>query len=480
MLSIYEPDIDMAEPTILWLRKDFRLTDNPALMKALEGDRPIIPVFILDPTTRNSCGAAPLWRLGRAIEVFAAVLEEKGQRLVLRSGDALGVLRDLIKETGATRVVWGRQYDKATRVRDTAIKDTLKADGIDATSVRAHLMFEPWTIETKTGGPYRVYSPFKRACFEREDTIGEPLPIPADLAAPDNWPQSETLEDWALGAAMNRGGAIVDQYARVGEAAALERLEGFIGDVAEYDEGRNALGHSGTSGLSENFAWGEISTRTAWHRVRSEMARSAQDDKGAVTYLQELLWREFAYHLLFHYPDLATENWREEWRAFPWREDNEDAERWRRGQTGVPGVDAAMRELYATGIMHNRMRMLTASFLTKHLMTDWRVGEAWFRECLIDWDPASNAMGWQWVAGSGPDATPFFRIFNPETQVEKFDPQNRYVSRWLDAKSKDAQNFFAAIPQSWKMTPKDKRPAPLIGLKEGRERALAAYKAMRA
>ncbi len=469
----------MAEPTILWLRKEFRLADNPALVEALKGDGPVIPVFILDDATRDAYGAAPLWRLGKAIETFAATLESQDQRLILRSGDALPVLRALIAETGAKRVVWGRQYDKIARKRDEGVKTALKSDGIDAVSVCSHLMFEPWTIETKTGGPYRVYSPFKRACFDREDQIGDPIAPPADLAAPDTWPDSEALADWALGAAMNRGGAIVGQYANLGEAAALDRLEGFTSDVADYDDGRNALGHSGTSGLSENFAWGEISTRTAWHRVRSYMARSTKDDKGPTTYLQELLWREFAYHLLFHYPDLATENWREEWHAFPWRDDNDDAERWRRGETGVAGVDAAMRELYTTGYMHNRMRMLTASFLTKHLMTDWRVGEAWFRDCLIDWDPASNAMGWQWVAGSGPDATPFFRIFNPETQVEKFDAKGRYVSRWLDAQSEDAQNFFAATPRSWDMSAKANRPSPIIGLKEGRERALAAYKEMR-
>ncbi len=469
----------MPAPTILWIRKEFRLADNPALNEALSGDEPVIPVFILDEATRDAYGAAPLWRLGEAIASFSKALESKGQRLILRSGEALEVLRALIAETGAERVIWGRHYDKPARERDTSVKAALKEDGIEAVSVCAHLLFEPWTIETKTGGPYRVYSPFKRACFEREDEIGEPLPAPDDLAAPDTWPESESLSDWALGAAMNRGGEVVARYANVGEAAALERLEEFVPIVAEYDEGRNALGITGTSRLSENYAWGEISTRTAWHRIRSYMARSSKPDDGPIVYLQELLWREFAYHLLFHYPDLATENWREDWNAFPWRENNDDAERWRRGMTGVAGVDAAMRELYATGYMHNRMRMLTASFLTKHLMVDWRVGEAWFRECLTDFDPASNAMGWQWVAGSGPDATPFFRIFNPETQVEKFDKGNRYASRWLDGESEDAQNFFAAIPRSWEMSADDARPDPVIGLKEGRERALEAYKEMK-
>ncbi len=469
----------MPNPTILWIRKEFRLADNPALMEALAGDGPVIPVFILDSGAREAGGAAAQWRLGKAIEAFAATLEQRGQRLILRRGDALTVLRALIGETGAKRVVWGRHYDKAARERDTAVKTALKDDGIEAISVRAHLMFEPWTIETKTGGPYRVYSPFKRACFGREGDIGTPLPAPDHLAAPKTWPDSESLAHWALGAGMDRGGEIVARYANIGEAAALERLEDFTGIVAAYDDGRNGLAKTGTSRLSENYAWGEISARTAWHRIRAHMTGSPASEKGATVYLQELLWREFAYHLLFHYPDLATANWREEWNVFPWRADNEDAERWRRGMTGVAGVDAAMRELYATGYMHNRMRMLTASYLTKHLMTDWRVGEAWFRECLTDYDPASNAMGWQWVAGSGPDATPFFRIFNPETQVEKFDSKDGYVDRWMGKGSEDAANFFAAIPRSWQMAAADKRPDPVIGLKEGRERALAAYKEMR-
>lgn len=469
----------MTNPTIFWIRKEFRLADNPALVEALAGGGPVVPVFILDPVTEEACGAAARWRLGQAIAAFSKTLEDRGQRLVLRRGAALGTLRALIGETGARRVVWGRHYDRAARDRDEGVKSALKAEGIEAVSVSSHLLFEPWTVETKTGGPYRVYSPYKRACLDREEDIGDPLPEPGDLAAPDAWPEGDSLEDWALGAAMDRGGAVVARYANTGEAAARDRLEAFIDIAADYDEGRNRLGRTGTSRLSENYSWGEISTRTAWHRIRSYMARAKQPGEGPMVYLQELLWREFAYHLLFHYPDLATQNWREEWNAFPWRGDNGDAERWRRGTTGIEGVDAAMRELYATGTMHNRMRMLTASYLTKHLMTDWRVGEAWFRDCLTDWDPASNAMGWQWVAGSGPDATPFFRIFNPETQVAKFDPGRRYVSRWLDPESEDARNFFRAIPRSWAMTAADERPRPVVGLKEGRERALAAYKDMK-
>jgi len=228
---------------------------------------------------------------------------------------------------------------------------------------------------------------------------------------------------------------------------------------------------------------GEISPRTAWAAGLHAMDRAAfegGDPAGPQRFLQELVWREFAYHLLFHTPHIETRNWREDWDAFPWRGDNPDAERWRRGLTGVPVVDAAMREMFVTGTMHNRARMIAASYLTKHLLTDWRVGEAWFRDCLIDWDPASNAMGWQWVAGCGPDAAPYFRIFNPETQAKRFDPDGAYVARFVAelgpaTPHPDAQAFFEAAPKRWNLDRSDPYSAPLVELKAGRERALAAY-----
>jgi len=386
--------------TLYWVRKDFRLGDNAALDLALQGNGPVIPVCLLDEVVEGY-GAAPSWRWGEAVKVFAETLESKGSRLILRRGDALPALRNLVKETGATRVVWGRQYDPAAKERDTAVKAALKSDGLEAVSIRNHLLSEPWEIETKTGGPYRVYTPYKNACLAR-DTLDSALPTPADLNPPADWPASDSLADWNLGAAMNRGARIVAQYAVIGEKAATGRLGAFVNKVSDYDTDRDRPDIIGTSRLSENLAWGEISPRTIWSAIREA---THGNDKGAQVYLSEILWREFAYHLLHHYPSIGTENWREEWNSFPWREDNDDAEQWRRGRTGLPFVDAAMRELYTTGTMHNRLRMLTASTLTKHLMTHWRVGEQWFADCLIDWDPASNAMGWQWAAGSGPDAS---------------------------------------------------------------------------
>jgi deoxyribodipyrimidine photo-lyase len=464
----------MTTPTILWLRRDLRLTDHPALDAALRGGGPVIPVFVLDPVVEG-WGAAPRWRLERSLEALGADLEAKGSRLILRRGPALETLSALAAETGARRVVWSRLYDAPSRERDTEVKAALKTRGVEAISVNGALLFEPWTVETGGGGFYKVYTPFRRAVWAR--AVADPLPAPARLPAPEVWPASDALEDWRIGAAMNRGAAVLAAREAAGEAAALDRLAAFLGDgVGAYADRRDRLDLPGTSGLSAHLAFGELSPRTVWHGGQAALARGA---KGAETFLAEIVWREFAYHLLHHTPRLADANWREEWNAFPWRPDNADAERWRRGATGEPVIDAAMRELYVTGRMHNRARMLVASYLTKHLLTDWRVGESWFRETLVDWDPASNAMGWQWAAGSGPDAAPFFRIFNPATQAEKFDPERRYRTRWIAELSRspgpDAMAFFEATPRHWALSPRQAYPSPLIDLKIGRERALAAY-----
>lgn len=463
-------------PTLVWLRRDLRLADHPGWHAALATGGPIIPVFILDPIF-ESYGAAPKWRLGESVAALGRTLDDRGSGLVLRRGDAADVLETLIDETGACRVVWSRLYDRRSVERDRAIEERLKARGVTVESVNASLLFEPRTVATKDGNGYKVYTPFWRSVCCRD--VAEPLPVPADLRSPERWPRSDRLEDWGLGAAMNRGAAVVAHHARVGESAARERLDAFIEDgIGRYRAERNYPSLDATSGLSENLAYGEISPGIVWHagqRAMEQPGRSAQ----AEHFVKELAWREFAYHLLWHTPRLETANWREEWDGFPWRGDNEDAERWRRGITGYEMVDAAMREMYVTGTMHNRTRMLVASFLTKHLMTDWRIGDAWFRDCLIDWDIASNALGWQWTAGSGPDAAPYFRIYNPDTQAEKFDADRRYRDRFIaegrDPPHPDAISFFEAIPRSWNLSPGQAYPAPVIGLAEGRARALRAY-----
>ena len=455
------------EPIIYWMRRDFRLADNPALT-ACQG-RPVIPVVIRDESVL-ALGAAPGFRWGRAVEAFSSRLGVGGGKLVLRSGDALAVLRDLIRETGATKVVWNRLYDPQAQAHDAAVKTALKDQGVEAESFNAHLLFEPWTVQTGTGGFYRVYTPFWRSVRDR--AVPTPLPVP-DLTVLHDGPLSERLADWALQAPMQRGAAVVDRHLLLGEPAARDRLDRFLdARVARYKDERDFLDLDATSGLSEPLSYGEISPRTCWHAGWRAMERAG--GKGAEHFLKELVWREFAYHLMYHSPTLLTGNWRPDWDRFPWGQGGETADRWRRGETGVEVVDAAMRELYVTGRMHNRARMLVASYLTKHLMVHWRIGRDWFADTLTDWDPASNAMGWQWVAGSGPDAAPFFRIFNPETQAEKFDRKGVYRNHWL--RGAGAQDFAAAIPLSWTIRA---QPAPMITLAEGRERALAAYQTLK-
>lgn len=463
-------------PTLLWLRRDLRLADHPALAAALAAGGPVIPVFIHDAAVEG-LGAAPKWRLGLALECFAETLEARGSRLILRRGDALEVLRALIKETGAGAVQWSRLYDAAAIARDRSVKSALKEDGIDAQSHAGHLLFEPWTVETQEGGYYKVYSPMWRAVKDRD--VPAPLKTPGDLKAPEAWPESDTLTDWRMGAAMDRGAAICRPWQQVGEDAAQDRLAWFVREsLPRYKTRRNLPGIDGTSNLSENLALGEISPAQCWHAGLRALHEGAE---GAETWVKELVWREFAYHLIYHTPQIEMRNWREKWDDFPWREDGDTPEvrAWKQGRTGVRFVDAAMREMYVTGRMHNRARMIVASYLTKHLMTHWRVGQAWFDDCLTDWDIASNALGWQWTAGPGPDAAPYFRIFNPETQLEKFDPDGNYSRAWLvegyEQPSESALSYFDAVPRSWGLSPDDAYPDPVVDLQEGRKRALAAF-----
>ncbi|MFD1196545.1 cryptochrome/photolyase family protein [Seohaeicola saemankumensis] len=463
-------------PVILWLRRDLRLTDHPALSAAVAQGRPVIPVFIHDDALAE-LGAAPKWRLGLGLEALEKALRDKGSRLILRRGPALDSLRDLIAETGARAVYWSRLYDPQAQTRDAAVKDALKAQDIEARSFGGHLMFEPWTVATKTGGYYRVYTPMWNAVRGRE--VDAPLSAPSRIPAPDAWPASDTLDSWRMGAAMNRGADVVRPHVRLGEGAAQDRLAEFIDRwVGVYDKTRDQPHVAGTSLLSENLALGEISPHQCWHAGQRALA---EGKAGAETFLKELVWREFAYHLMYHTPHLLTGNWKPDWDAFGWNEDEDHPHviAWKQGRTGIRFVDAAMREMYVTGRMHNRGRMIVASYLTKHLMTHWKIGLKWFEDCLIDWDPASNAMGWQWAAGSGPDAAPYFRVFNPVTQLDKFDPKGNYVAQWIaegrKTPSDTALSYFRAIPRHWGLTPQDPYPAPVVTAEDGRKAALAAY-----
>ena len=462
-------------PVILWYRRDLRIGDHPALTAAIAAGRPVIPVFINDEVTQ-SLGAAPMFRLSLSLDKLGADLQAVGSPLVLRKGEALQVLRDLIAETGATAVHWSRLYDPASKARDTSVKAALKEDGIAVQSHAGHVLFEPWTVETKTGGFYRVFTPLWKNV--RSETLPSCLPAPTTIQPPKSWPASDALEWWNMEKPMNRGADVLRPHCCVGEAAAQERLEMFIDErVQDYRANRDLPSVDGTSRLSENLTYGEISPLRCWHAGW----RALHDGKGeAEVFLKELVWREFAYHLVHHTPQITSQNWKPDWDHFPWNTDETpDVTAWKQGRTGIPFVDAAMREMYVTGTMHNRGRMIVASYLTKHLMTHWKIGMDWFADCLIDWDPASNAMGWQWSAGSGPDATPYFRVFNPVTQLEKFDKSHTYANRWIAegqaSSPPSALSYFDAVPRQWGISPRDAYPAPIVDVADGRKRALEAY-----
>ncbi|MAT88675.1 MAG: deoxyribodipyrimidine photolyase [Aestuariivita sp.] len=466
----------MPKSIIYWIRRDLRLRDNPALDYAVQSSRAVIPVFILDEREKR-LGAAPKWRLGLGLEHISGEFAKIGSKIVLRSGEPEAVINNLISETDADIVCWNRLYDPIALRRDSGIKESLTNRGIKAISFAGSLIFEPWTVSTGSGGFYRVYTPFWNAVKGRE-AEAEYLP-PKSIKTPVNWPLSDNITDWKMGKAMGRGERIVRPFVRLGQAKAIERLAKFLDDDAvHYADRRNIPSVLGTSGLSENLALGEISPKQCWHGGKKALYAGV---RGAEIFLKEIVWREFAYHLMFHTPHILDSNWKPDWDKFPWQTDEKAPAvlAWKQGRTGVPFVDAAMREMYVTGRMHNRGRMIVASYLTKHLLCHWKIGQKWFEQCLIDWDPASNAMGWQWSAGSGPDATPYFRIFNAETQLAKFDPEGHYINYWIaelsQNPSKTANKFFDAIPKSWNLNPQMAYPNAIMSMKRGRERALNAY-----
>ena len=465
----------------------------------MESGAAVLPVYIMDPIEDAMLGGAARWRLMRSLEQLSQDIKALGGRLLIRRGEALTVLRALVKETGAEAVHWSRYYEPRVIERDRNVKAALRKDGVAVERHPGFLLREPFSTETQTGGFYKVYTPFKNALREAYEP-GAALAPPKRWPAPGAWPESLDIADLKLDAPMRRGAAVLARAVgeQVGETAALSRLEAFLqDDAARYAEDRDRLDRRATSRLSAPLSLGEISPRLIWIKAQRTGDLTPDAGRGVEKFLDEVVWRDFAWHLAFHTPHMLSSNWREGWDDFPWRgeeEGGDDLEAWRRGRTGVAVVDAAMRELYVTGLMHNRARMITASYLTKNLMIDWRLGERWFADCLIDFDPASNAMGWQWVAGSGPDAAPFFRIFNPETQAEKFDPEAHYRAHWLperyDAEPSlaledgaadrvDGSDFFDACPRSWSMSPDDPAPKPSISLKAGRERALGAYQTLR-
>ena len=420
---------EAGSPVIVWFRRDLRTDDTAALSAAAESGQPVIALYIREPeaTGTGPLGAAQAWWLHHSLIALGKSLEALGTPLLLRSGVAHTVLDDLIEETGAGTVHWNRRYDPAGIAVDTEIKASLKGRGITAKSFAGELLHDPARLLTGEKKPYRVYTPFWRA-FERDGEPHEPTGAPAKLEAPHPAPKSETLGDWNLLPEKPDWAATFNEVWTPGEGSALERLETFVeGAIDGYGVKRDHPAIDATSLLSPHLAMGEISPARVWYATRGLKAPTGD----VVHFRRELVWREFCHHLHFHFPALAEKNWNDRFDAFVWQGSDSDFSAWTRGETGYPIVDAGMRQLWKHGWMHNRVRMITASFLIKHLMIDWRRGEKWFRDTLVDADAASNAANWQWVAGSGADASPFFRIFNPILQGEKFDPDGAYVRAFV-------------------------------------------------
>ncbi len=466
-------------PVIVWLRRDLRLADNPALRAAISSDKPLILLYIQETNKgRENGGAADVW-LHHSLTSLSETIESKGGQLILRRGEAAKILNDIISETGADEVHWNRRYEGWAREIDEAIKSDLKSRGLKVESHKSNLLTEPWEVETKSGGYYKVFTPFWRAA-KSSFTVDEDLPTPRSLDCMSGV-SSDKLEDWKLLPSFPDWGSKLIEHHAPGEDGAMERLNSFLaGPVEDYAEQRDRPDdETGTSKLSPHLAFGEISPRQIWNATKA-------NDYSSDKFLTEIGWREFSYTLLFYNPDLASENYRSDFDNFPWDSDEAKVEAWRRGQTGYPMVDAGMRQLWQTGWQHNRVRMICASFLIKHLLTDWRVGEAWYWDTLLEADPASNAASWQWVAGSGADAAPYFRIFNPFSQGEKFDPKGDYVSKYVPELAKLPKKY---IHQPWTAPTHvlaqagvklgETYPKPIVDHKEARETALAGYKASR-
>ena len=471
-------------PLLLWFRKDLRLDDNHALLTAAESGRPVIPVYILDAVD-GPLGAAQAWWLHHSLTALAASLAARGSRLILRRGEPMAVLRALLKETGAESVHWNRNYDPPGQRLGAAVKAALREDGIGAESFAGQLLHEPTRLTTAAGGPFRVYTPFWRA-FSAGEEPAAPDPAPDMIAAPARWPESEQVADWALLPTRPDWAKTFHEIWEPGEAGAHKRLESFVGGAIDgYKIRRDWPGAETTSRLSPHLALGEISPRRIWQATRNLPDRIADEDY--IHFRKELVWREFSYHLLVHFEDLATKNWNDRFDDFPWADNPALLSAWQRGETGYPIVDAGMRQLWRHGWMHNRVRMIAASFLIKDLLIDWRVGERWFRDTLVDADPASNAASWQWVAGSGADAAPFFRVFNPVLQGEKFDGEGRYIRAFVPELAKLDNKFihrpFEAPLASLRaagVSLGKTYPQPVVSHAGARDTALAAFAAIKA
>ena len=479
----------MSTSTILvWFRHDLRLADNRALIRAAVDGAHVIPIYILDDETpgRWRAGGASRWWLHHSLASLADDLEMRGSRLVLRRGNARDVLPALASETKATAVHCSRAYQPWAAVLESDLKAKFDRSGITFRRFTGTLLFEPESLRTKAGEPFKVYTPFWRAAQDVD--VHPPEPAHKQIPPPSRWPKSDNLASWKLLPTRPDWSGGFRETWTPGSAGATRQLERFLKSaLVDYADARNRPDQPATSRLSPHLAFGEISPATIWHRARHAANGQPALSKGLEVFLKELAWREFSYHLLTHWPTLPEHPFRPEFARFPWRNDAELLHAWQKGRTGYPIVDAGMRELWHTGAMHNRVRMISASFLIKDLMISWQTGEAWFWDTLVDADLASNAASWQWVAGSGADAAPYFRIFNPSKQGETFDPDGAYVRRWVPELARLPNDL---IHRPWEASAMDLRaaaielgkdyPTRIVDHAAARDQALLAFKQLRA
>ena len=478
--------------SIVWFRNDLRLHDNPALTAAIRSEAPVLALYVLedaalgDPTPGGAeIGGACRWWLHHSLSALLEALGTLGIPLVLRRGSGAEIVPRLAHEVGATAIYWNRDYDPHSTRRDTQVEAGLRDAGIHVESFNGRLIREPWEVKKKDGGWYGVFTPFWKA----EVTLGDPdAPLPAPDGPKecfDGTVDSDGLVDWGL---LPRNPDWAKKFEGVwqpGEAGALERLRAFIADgLPDYADGRNRPDVAAVSRLSPHFRFGELSPRMVWHSIlhAASDGRTNVAEEQAWAFLREVGWRDFNHNLLFHNPSMVTANYDRRFDDFPWAANEDGLRAWRQGMTGFPMVDAGMRELWQTGYMHNRVRMIAASFLVKDLLIPWQEGEAWFRDTLVDADIANNVANWQWVAGSGADAAPYFRIFNPVTQGRKFDPKGDYVRRFVPELAGMPNEY---IHEPW-AAPEEvlagagvrlgaDYPHPIVDHGKARKRALDAY-----
>lgn len=477
----------MKRPVVVWIRNDLRFHDNPAIFEACSLGQPVILLYIFDtdPRAPSCAGSASRVWLEQSLENFGPRAMQRGFGWVIREGSTCDVLKAVLRESMATHLFWNRRYEPLASANDLEIQEILESEGVSVRTFRGNLLVEPGQLLNKKGGPFQVFTPYWQAFEEARPDTAEAPEVYSELACPIQLPSLTPRELPLCPKHLQWPHQILSEW-QVGEVHALEVLKHFCQNgLTEYAIKRDHPACGVTSRLSPYLHFGEISPRRIWNAVldwtrhHAEQTTIAQAD----AFLRQLGWREFAHSVLYNFPFLVEEPFREEFRKISWRTDEHELKAWRFGKTGIPIVDAGMRQLWLTGWMHNRVRMITASFLVKHLLHSWKEGQAWFWDTLVDADLANNTYGWQWVTGCGIDPAPFFRIFNPVVQGQRFDPEGAYVRQYVpelclvpsdlihhpwDASAEDLASWNVHLGVNY--------PKPIVGIAEGRDRAMKAFR----